>query len=198
MKQMRIILASSSKARSRILRQCGIPHTVMISRAQEIMDSKKGPRYNVRINAQKKARLIAKKVNDGIVIGADTLVLLKKQLIGKPRSQREIQTLLKALSGKTITLYTGLCLIDTKCKKTASAITVTTIQVKHLTNQEVNKFLIKSGPYDKAGGFSIEGVGSFIFDDIVGSYFNVLGLPTITLNKLFKKLNINLLDLCSN
>ncbi len=194
MKKPRIILASSSKARSRILSQCGIPHTVMVSNAQEIMDAKRGPRYNAQINAQRKAQTIAKRLKNGIIIGADTLVLLGKRLIGKPQSKQDAKKLLKAFSGKTITLYTGLYLIDIARKQSVKAVTVTTIKVKQIAKHELSTYLNKLGPHDKAGGFSIEGVGSLIFDDIKGSFYNVLGLPTITLKELFKKLNIELLN----
>ena len=194
MKKLRIILASGSSARSHILSQCGIPHTVMASNVKEIMDVSKGPRYNARINARRKAQAIAEKVKDGIVIGADSLVLLGRRLIGKPKSKQDAQKLLTAFSGKTISLYTGLCLKDVRRNKSKEAVTVTTIKVKRIAKDEFNKYLEKLEPYDKAGGFSIEGVGSFIFDDIKGSYFNVLGLPTITLKELFKKLGIDLLD----
>lgn len=109
MKKIRIILASRSKARSRILRQCGIPHTVMASNAKEIMNQKKNPRYNVRINAHRKAQAIAKTLQRGFVIGADTLVLLGKRLIGKPKSKQEARALLEAFSGKNnFTLHGSL------------------------------------------------------------------------------------------
>lgn len=194
MKKIRIILASSSKARSRILSQCGIAHTAMPSNAREIMDERKGPRYNARINARRKAQAIARRVKGGIVIGADSLVLLGRRLIGKPQSKKDAREILKALSGKTISLYTGLCLIDVRRNISKETVTVTTIKVKRIARDTFTTYLNKLSPYDKAGGFSIEGVGSFIFDDIKGSYFNVLGLPTTALDDLFKRLGIDLID----
>lgn len=194
MKKIPIILASSSTARSKILSQCAIAHIIRISHVPEIMDHKKGPAYNARINAFRKAEAVSKTVKNGLVIGADTIVLLGKRLIGKPKTKAETKQLLESFSGKTILLYTGLCVINAKSKHHAQAVTISKIKVKCLDKADINNYMKKLGPFDKAGGFSIEGVGSFIFDDIKGSFYNILGLPTTTLNSLFKKLGVALLD----
>lgn len=193
MKAKRIILASGSKVRSQILRQCGIRHRIIISHAEEIMDQKKGPRYNAGTNAFRKAKAIASQLRSGYVIGADSLVALGKRLIGKPRSKKEALALLRSFSGKTILLYTGLCVIDVERNKIARDVAVSKIRVRKLSAEEMNDSIKKLGPFDKAGGFTIEGAGSFIFDDIEGSFYNILGLPTIMLNALFKKLGVQLL-----
>ncbi|MFC1646279.1 Maf family protein [Candidatus Omnitrophota bacterium] len=189
----KIILASKSKRRSKILKECGIPHKVAISNVREKMDHKRGAKFNVLHNARIKAEKIAGKYTDGFVIGADTVVLLGKRLIGKPKTKREARLLLKAFSAKTILVYTGLCVIDAKRGKSASGVDVSKVHVKKLSPGEMDKFIKIAGPADKAGGFSIEGPGAFIFDDIEGSFYNVLGLPMMKLNSLFKKLGVDLL-----
>lgn len=194
MKTTPIILASASKARSQILRLCGIPHKIKVSNVCEILDSHKGPGYNARINAYRKAQAVSSTLKRGYVIAADSLVLLGRRLVGKPKSKKEAKKLLRLFSGKTISLYTGLCVKDVGRNIIAQAVTVSKIKVSKLKSDEIDQYLKKLGPFDKAGGFSIEGVGSLIFDDIEGSFYNIQGLPTITLNTLFKKLGVELLD----
>jgi len=189
----KIILASASKKRSKILKECGIVHKVVISNALEKMDSKRGARFNVRHNARAKAEKVAARYQQGYIIGADTVVLLGKRLIGKPKTKKEAISLLKAFSAKTILVYTGLCVIDAKKGKSASGIDVSKIRLKKLSPKTIASFVNAAGLYDKAGGFSIEGPGAFIFDNIEGSFYNILGLPMMKLNQLFERLGVDLL-----
>jgi septum formation protein len=97
------------------------------------------------------------------------------------------------MSGKTISVYTGLCVIDVKKENLISDYERSLVTVKKLKDKNIPEYFKLLGPYDKAGGFSIEGPGSFIFDNIKGSYFNVLGLPTAKLQEMFEKLGVDLL-----
>ncbi|MFC1709440.1 Maf family protein [Candidatus Omnitrophota bacterium] len=189
----KIILASKSKRRSKILKECGIAHKVVVSNAPEKMDHKKGAKFNVLHNSQAKAKKVAREYKHGFIIGADTIVLLGKRLIGKPKTKKEAKALLKAFSAKTILVYTGLCVIDAKRNKPVSGVDVAKVHVRKLSPKDIEKFVKVAGPHDKAGGFSIEGPGAFIFDDIEGSFYNILGLPLMKLNELFKKLGADLL-----
>jgi septum formation protein len=191
-----IILASASPRRSQILLECGIVHKIVPSNAEEIMDPAKGPARNALFNACLKAKAVAGKIKQGYVIGADTVVLSGKKLIGKPRNRAEAKRLLKEFSGKTIGVYTGLCVIDALAQKSACATAVSMVRVKKITPKMAERFIRVAGPFDKAGGFSIEGPGSFIFDNIRGSFYNVLGLPMMELYRLFGKLGIDLLEHC--
>ncbi|NQU94866.1 MAG: septum formation protein Maf [Candidatus Omnitrophica bacterium] len=190
---MKIVLASASKRRSKILESCGIPHRVAKSGVSEKMDRKKGAKFNVLHNARIKAEKIADRYKKSVIIGADTLVLLGKRIIGKPKTRKEAKLLLRAFSGKKMLVYTGLCVIDSKTGKSASAVDISRVCVRKLSRGEINKFVKIAGPHDKAGGFSIEGPGAFIFDNINGSFYNVLGLPMIKLGELFRKLGVDLL-----
>lgn len=189
----KIILASASKRRSKILKECGIPHRVVISGAAEKMDHKKGPEFNVLHNARAKAEKIADRHKNGFVVGADTVVLLGKRLIGKPKTKKEARKLLEAFSAKTILVYTGLCVIDAESGKSASGIDISKVRVKKLAREKIDKFARIAGPHDKAGGFSIEGPGAFIFDNVEGSFYNILGLPVMKLDELFGKLGVDIL-----
>jgi len=189
----KIILASASKRRSKILKECGIRHRVVVSGSPEKMDRKKGARSNVLRNAAAKARRVASGQREGFVIGADTVVLVGKRLIGKPKTKKEAKSLLKSFSAKTILVYTGICVIDAAKGRSTCAVDVSKIRVKKLSRKKIDEFVKIAGPHDKAGGFSIEGPGAFLFDDIEGSFYNILGLPLATLQELFEKLGV---DLC--
>ena len=190
---MNIILASSSKRRREILASCGIKHKVVPSNAIEYMTVSRLPEQVAMINARIKAEAVAKKVKSGYIIGADTVVLLGKKIIGKPKNSSHAKSMLKEMSGKTIAVYTGLCVIDLKKENLISDYEKSLVTVKKLKPGEIPQYFKLLGPYDKAGGFSIEGAGSFIFDDIKGSYFNVLGLPTARLKEMFDKLGVSIL-----
>jgi septum formation protein len=193
-----IILASASKRRSQILAQCGISHRIIPSGVSELMNPKKSPGYNVTFNACLKAEAVAKQFRSGYVIGVDTIVLSGKRLVGKPHDEKEARSFLKEFSGKGIFVYSGLCIKDIKNQRIVKTFVVSKVKVKKITDEILNKFMRLSGPFDKAGGFSIEGVGAFIFDNIEGSFYNILGLPMVELNELFEKLGVNLLEYCDS
>jgi len=190
----KIVLASASKRRSRILNECGIPHTIVISNIEEVHLCNKKPSYTALHNACLKAHHVAHKSKLGYVIGADTLVSMGKHIIGKPPTISAAKKLLKSFSHKSLSVYTGLCVIDIKRKKEVKAISHTIVRVKKLSPKIIREITTALDPTDRAGGFSIEGVGSYIFDMIEGSFYNVLGLPTISLYELFQKLGVDLLD----
>jgi septum formation protein len=105
---------------------------------------------------------------------------------------------LRLFSARRIEVFTGLYLIDTSTKKAAGEYDKSYIYMEKISNKDINRYFSLLGPYDKAGGFSIEGAGSIIFDNIRGSYFNILGLPMAKLAKLFKKLDLDILDFIKN
>ena len=173
---------------------CGIRHAVIPGRAKELHYDTKRPHLVVMKNARIKAEDVAKRRIIGIIIGIDTLVLFNGRLIGKPRTKREAGRILRAFSGRRITVYSGIHIIDSAGSKEASGFDRTSLYVKKISGKDIDKYFRLLGPYDKAGGFSIEGVGSIIFDNIRGSYFNVLGLPMGLLERLFKVLGLDLLN----
>jgi len=190
----RIILASASKRRSKILKECGIKHKVVVSGVSEEIDNKESPKVNVLLNAQAKGKKVASKHKEGFIVSADTVVLVGKRMLGKPRTKKEAKEFLRLFSGKTLFVYTGLCVIDTKRQIAVGDVEESRIQVRKLSEKEINRFVKIAVSHDKAGGFSIEGPGTFIFDDIQGSYYNILGLPMAKLNHLFRKLGLDLLE----
>ena len=182
-----IILASKSKRRAQILSCCGIRHKVYRFNIKEHLDHSLGVAGLVMANAKRKAEHAAKNYKNGIILGADTLVLLKGRIVGKPKNSKEALEFLKQSSASTLYVYTGLYLINNKTNKSASCYDETLIKVSKIDPKDINRYFKNLGPYDKAGGFTIEGIGAVLFDNIKGSYFNVLGLPLIKLSFLLKK-----------
>lgn len=191
---MDIVLASGSKRRREILASCGIKYRVVVSGVKEIVHCK-SPSLTAMFNARLKAEAVSKRMKSGYVIGADTVVLLNKKIIGKPRDAKHAKQMLKAMSGKSISVWTGLCVINVKTGQKVLDYEKSIVKVKRIKPEELNKYFKQLGPYDKAGGFSIEGIGSIIFDNIKGSYFNILGLPMGLLNDILKRFGIDLVDI---
>ena len=189
-----IILASASERRSRILSECGIRHRVVPSGVEEMIGKSESIREIVQVNASKKAGKVALNEKKAVVIGADTLVVCGSEIIGKPEDERAAKELLRKFSGAEVEVYTGLCVYVPEEGLIVKGVQRSGLIVMTLTEKQVDKYFNLLGPYDKAGGFSIEGVGSLIFDDIKGSYFNILGLPMIKLGELFKKAGMDILD----
>ncbi|MFH0839894.1 MAG: nucleoside triphosphate pyrophosphatase [Candidatus Omnitrophota bacterium] len=190
----KIILASQSKRRSAILNSCGISHKVIPSGVLEMHKSFGGPRALVMHNARIKAEQVAKGRRSGIILGVDTMVLFKGKLMGKPADKDAAKKMLRSFSGKRLLVYSGLHLIDAKSGRSSTGFDITALRIKRILRRDIEKYFRLLGPYDKAGGFSIEGIGSIVFDDIKGSYYNVLGLSMAKLQELFQKIGLDLLD----
>lgn len=193
-KMKKIILASRSKRRAAILKSCNISHIVAPGKTREMRKGTKKPAAIVMLNAKRKAESVAIKRRKGIIIGADTMVFFNGKLLGKPHTKGEAKKMLAAFSGNRIMVYSGLHVIDLDNHKKASGFATTALSIKKIPQRDIDKYFTFLGPYDKAGGFSIEGIGSIVFDDIKGSYFNVLGLPMAKLQGLFRKIGLDLLD----
>jgi septum formation protein len=189
-----IILASASERRSSILSSCGIPHKVVVSGAEENMHDEREVHDIVTENAQRKAEKVSENANGAVVIAADTLVVHGEDVLGKPGDENAARDMLRKFSGGEVGVCTGLCVIDSASGKRASGYAESSLSVVSLTGDEVEKYFRLLAPYDKAGGFSIEGIGSMLFDDIRGSYFNILGLPMMKLAELFKEIGLDILD----
>jgi len=190
----RVILASASLRRSAILSSCGIAHSVVPSGIEEILDKEKPVSEIVKTNAVMKASFVASGRSGEVVIGADTLVVCSDNVIGKPKDAAEAKNILRSFSGRKISVYTGLCVIDTSTGVRSSGADESCITVPKLEEDDVESYFPFLGPYDKAGGFSIEGAGAIFFDDIKGSYFNILGLSLMSLKRLFTEAGLDILD----
>ncbi len=189
-----LILASASKQRRRILKDCGIVFIALKSGAAERTGKSGHVSGTVMGNARVKALRVAEMLKDGLILGADTMVYSGGLHMGKTSGQAEAMRLLAGYSGKRVDVYTGLHLIDKRSGRTASGWEVTEIRVKKLEKEEIEVYCRLLSAPGSAGGFSAEGPGGLVFDDIRGSYLNVLGMPVMKLSSLLENLGLSILS----
>ena len=187
----KIILASKSPQRKKILRLLGFPFQVKSSGIKESHKIKTTCADLVKENALKKARDVACHLKEGVIIGADTLVYTGNgKVIGKPRNLKEAKRTLKLLSRRPSWVYTGIAVVDIKNKKTVVDFEKTKIYMQQLSSKEIDQYYRNVPFHDKAGGFDIQGKGGKWIKRIEGCYFNVVGLPLAKLYRLLKKVKL--------
>lgn len=172
-----IILASNSPRRKYLLEQAGLTFTVEPSSFDESTISLSSPEVYVKVLAESKAGDIAEKHPQSWVIGADTIVLIDGTVLGKPVSRAEARAMLKHLSGRTHQVFTGYCLCCRTLNRFFSDAVKTDVQFKKLKDDEIEWYIHTKEPFDKAGAYAIQGLGTFLVKSINGSYTNVVGLP---------------------
>lgn len=188
----RIILASKSKARQTLLKQIGLKFQVASSNTKEDRFLKTRCSDLVIANALRKAEDVAKRFSSGIVIGADTVVLVDRKIVGKPKDNRNAFKTLKLLSRKPQWVYTGLAVIDIDRNKTFTVYDKTKVYMQHLDDRQIRNYFRKVSPLDKAGAFDIQGLGSIFIDRIEGCFYNVVGLPLAKLASVLKKAGVDI------
>jgi len=187
----KIILASKSKARQKLLKQIGLKFKVVSSCAKEAHTSKGKCSDLVIKNALFKAKDVAKRFKTGVVIGADTVVLVGGKIIGKPKNLKNAAKTLKLLSKKPQWVYTGIAVADIDANKVYTDYEKTKVYMIPLTDKQIRGYFKKTSPMDKAGSFDIQGIGGIFIDKIQGCFYNVVGLPLAKLAKLLKKTGID-------
>ena len=173
----KLILASNSPRRRDLLEQTGLTFSIIPSDFDESSVAMSDPQSYVRTLAQSKAIDISKKHPDSWVLGADTIVLIDGSILGKPGSKDEARTMLKQLSGKTHQVITGYCLCCHTKNEFISETVKTDVRFKTLRDAEIEWYIQTGEPFDKAGAYAIQGIGTFLVESINGSYTNVVGLP---------------------
>ncbi|MCX7824537.1 MAG: Maf family protein [Verrucomicrobiae bacterium] len=170
---MRIILASASPRREELLRSLGLDFDAVPSEAVEHNDHPVSARELALHNAQLKARDVAARHPDALVIGADTIVVLAGQVYGKPRDGHEARHMLRNLSGRSHCVITGVCLIRGNER---NFVVETRVQFRELSEADIERYIAAVNTLDKAGAYAIQ-EGPPIVASIDGSYSNVVGLP---------------------
>jgi len=190
----KLILASASPQRRKLMKILGLPFVIVPSRAKEIDNLTQGCAHLVKANALLKAREVAQRFKEGLIIGCDTVVLSSKgRLILKPRDLKEAKKNLKELMAYPHWVYSGLAVIDAKTGRTEAAVEKTKLFMTKLSDDAIDRYHKIVSPLDKAGGFDIEGRGSLFIPRIEGCYFNVVGLPLAKLAQILKKFGVNTL-----
>ncbi|MFH1753592.1 MAG: Maf family protein [Candidatus Omnitrophota bacterium] len=188
----KIILASKSKARRDLLKQIGLKFEVAESKAKERRLVKGSCSGLVVENALRKAREVAKRFDTGVVIGADTVVLAGKRIIGKPKDKRDASNTLKLLSKGPQWVYSGIAVIDIDRSKEFTAHEKTKVYMYRLTDEQISQYINWASPFDKAGSFDIQGLGGIFIDRIEGCFYNVVGLPLAKLSRILEKMDIDI------
>ncbi len=183
----RIILASGSPRRRELLERLNLTFDIKVSRVDEDAFEQTSPKDYVETLAIEKARDIAKNLDEeALVIGCDTVVVLDDKILGKPNDDHQAGEYLRALSGKTHYVYSGIAILDTGTGEQYLSHEITEVTMKDLSNEEIGAYVKTGEPADKAGAYGIQGIGSILIEGISGDYYNVMGLP---LNKLYRGLH---------
>lgn len=179
MKSLPLILASASPRRQELLQQITGDFEVVPSDAPEVHDDQLTALEMAQVNAYRKARAVAKKFPDRLVLGADTLVYLDRdtKLFGKPADRAAAARMLSELQGRTHAVITGVCLLHLRNHRQRVFAEWTDVRFHPLTPKQIEDYLALMNPLDKAGAYAIQEHGERIVAEISGSYSNVVGLP---------------------
>jgi len=191
----KIILASSSPRRSELLSRAGIPFTVMPSDVDESKVNLTGtPEMKAEYLAYLKASDVARKVESGIVLGADTIVVCDDEIFGKPCDEADALRMLKRLNGREHIVITGVALIDASGKKESVGHETTQVRFSTLKDKEIMAYIKTGEPFGKAGAYAIQERGSLMVESINGCFSNVVGLPIRKLVKMLGDFGIMVLE----
>ena len=184
----RLILASKSPRRYELLKQVGLDFDVIPSKVLEDFVKGESPEEHVIRLAEAKAFDVGTQFPDRWVIAADTIVYIDHSILGKPKSRVEAIEMLNRLSGREHWVLTGFSVHHLEKGKGDRDTVKTAVKVKSLTSVEMDWYVQTGEPFDKAGGYAIQGSGSFMIESIRGSYTNVVGLPLCELIQMLNRL----------
>ncbi|MHB0886073.1 MAG: Maf family protein [Bacillota bacterium] len=187
-----LILASTSPRRKALLEQVGADFEVIPSELKEspIIGT---PVQQARALALDKARAVAAGRSSGLIIGADTIVVVNSAILGKPRDRREARTMLRLLAGRRHQVITGLAVIAAAAGREVVAHEESAVWIRSLADDEIERYVASGEPDDKAGGYAVQGLGSLLVERIEGCYYNVVGLPLVRLDRMLTEFGVHLL-----
>ncbi|MGE5560634.1 MAG: Maf family protein [Chloroflexota bacterium] len=186
-----LILASASPRRRELLAQTGLTFRIIPSEFDEQAASADSPAALAELLACGKARDVARRLEAGVVIGADTIVVRAGEVLGKPHDDADASRMLRRLSGGWHEVITGVAVIDAATGRERSGAEVTRVKVRDLTAGDVEAYVASGEPRDKAGAYAIQGLGSLLIERIDGCYANVVGLPIFRLAAMLREFGID-------
>jgi len=186
----KIILASKSPRRRDLLEQLGLNIKIVPSQTDETLVSMQNPEKYVKKLSFLKANNTALFYPDDWVIGADTIVVVSDQILGKPRSKTDAIAMLNKLNNCEHSVFTGFSIVNQKKKIIITQSIETKVFFKCLSREEIKWYVSTGEPFDKAGSYAIQGIGTFLVKRISGSYSNVVGLPVCEVIEILINLNI--------
>ena len=182
-----VYLASRSPRRRKLLKQINVKFKFFKVDIMESIDKNEKPIHNVKRLANEKMEKAKERINNGIIITADTIVVLDGNVIGKPKSRKDAKTILKRLSGRTHIVYTGFAVYNSIKEFFITDYEKTFVKFRKISNKEINEYINSGSPMDKAGAYGIQDdYGAVFIERINGCYYNVVGLP---LTKVYQALN---------
>ncbi|MFA7421768.1 MAG: Maf family protein [Melioribacteraceae bacterium] len=185
-----IILASKSPRRRKLLKQIGLKFkSFSVDLHEEILDGEHPVQTVKRLSLHKMEEAL-KKAKDGILITADTIVVLDKEIIGKPKNEKDAVKILSKLSGRTHEVYTGFAILNMRSKQKIVSYVKTKVTFRKLTKTEILDYIKTGSPMDKAGAYGIQDdFGAVFVERINGCYYNVVGLPIQKLYQALQKIS---------
>jgi septum formation protein len=188
-----LILASQSPRRKKLLRQIGLKFKIIPSNSAELIQPAQTPQENAQRIALEKATEVSQRLRHGIVVGADTIVVLDRHILGKPKSKEDARRMLRMLSGREHSVFTGFALIDVKTKKQMSSVEETRVRFRKLDEEEIADYVNAGSPMDKAGAYGIQDdYGAVFVEKIQGCFYNVVGFPLARFYTALKKFTAEL------
>ena len=185
-----LILASSSPRRRDLLSALGLSFQVVIPEIQEIPAPHEAPRdFALRV-AEKKAQVVGEQYPHAWVVGADTVVVLEGEILGKPRDRDDAKRMLRQLADREHIVVTAYVLVKVGEGKKTSGVEETRVKIDSLEEHEIDWYVNTGEPLDKAGGYAIQGKGAFMVEWIEGSYTYVVGFPLCQIMRLFKEAGV--------
>ena len=188
-----LVLASASPRRQELLRNAGITFEVQPAHIPEDPLPREAAKDCAERLARQKALAVAQKRPKDIVLGADTVVVVDSQLLGKPSDAADAARMLRMISGREHQVITGVCLVVDGKPSVASE--TTTVTVSELTDQDIAAYVATGEPMDKAGAYAIQGIASRWIPRIEGDYSNVVGLPVALLWRLLREVELSAVQL---
>ena len=186
----KIILASTSSRRQKLLNTLGLSFIVKKIAVNEQIEGAVNPQKAILKNAEKKVAAAAKGESEGLVLGADTMILLGKEAISKPKDFAEALKTLTKLSGKTHKVITGLVVFDIFSRQLEKRVVISDVSFLKIPPQTLKDYIVKFKPYDKAGAYAIQEDVLFWVKEIKGSITNILGLPLEMLVSVLQKFGL--------
>ncbi|SHK51435.1 septum formation protein [Desulfatibacillum alkenivorans DSM 16219] len=180
-----LILASASPRRSYLLEQAGLEFQVIVSDADETCPAGASPRECAAMLSEKKALAVAESHPGHWVLGADTIVVTDGRILGKPSGMEEARDMITMLGGRTHQVLTGFSIFHVDKGVRHTEVISTQVTFKSLSPDEIEWYLSTGEPFDKAGAYAIQGIGTFLVKSISGSYTNVVGLPVCEVIEFF-------------
>ena len=190
---MRLVLASSSPRRAALLREAGFTFDVAPVNLDETLHGGETAEAYVERLAQAKALAGASKAPNAVVLGADTVVVIRGQLLGKPLDQEDARRMLRLLSGRSHEVLTGVCV--RLGQRSLVHVEPSRVRMAALNEAEIDWYVGTGEPFDKAGGYAVQGLASRFVECVDGSYSNVVGLPIATVYSLLKLLGCDILNI---